>query len=131
MTASIKTTNQYAEFCACMWVPFSWRSIYHFCLVCKDIHETKIRTKKKVLTSGRLGWWWYLKIIKVKALEMNKSPISDRACQWHVFSIHSRSPKDTDELLEKKKISNLTPPEKVSYFMVPMKVFNLFSTQGV
>ena len=47
MTTSIKTTNQYAEFCARMCAHFSWRSIYHFCLVCKDIHETKIRTKKK------------------------------------------------------------------------------------
>ena len=38
-------------------------------------------------------------------------------------------PKTLMNCLRKKKFSNLTPPEKVSYFTVPVKRFNLFSIQ--
>ena len=130
MTASIKTTNQYAKFCACMCVHFSWSSIYHFCLVCKDIYETKIRTKKKqfwpvggLVSNGiwRLSKWKLWKWMSFLSLI---GPVSD------TFSPFIQDPPKTlMNCLRKKKFSNLTPPEKVSYFTVPVKGFNLFSIQ--
>lgn len=71
----------------------------------------------------RLSKWKLWKWISLLSLI---GPVSD------TFSLFIRDPPKTlMNCLRKKKFSDLTPPEKVSYFMVPMKVFNLFSTQGV